>query len=62
MTARTDCLRKFTEIFKARGWGSPLSDEVSLSDYSWIKHSPGFWWQYKPSNPFEWLSFGNILT
>jgi glucuronyl/N-acetylglucosaminyl transferase EXT2 len=62
MTTRSECLTKLTAIFRENGWGSPLSYEVPLSDYSWIKHAPGFWWQYRPSNFFEWLAFGNTFT
>lgn len=61
MTTRSDCLSKLTSIFLEKGWESPLSYELSLSEFSWIKHAPGFWWQSRPSNFFEWLSFANTF-
>ena len=44
------------------GWEPPLAYEVSLSEHSWIQHAPGFWWQSRPSNFFEWFSFANTFT
>jgi hypothetical protein len=62
MTTRSECLTKLTAIFKEKGWGSPLDYEVPLGRYSWIQHAPGFWWQYRPVNLFEWGAFANTLT
>jgi hypothetical protein len=61
-STRSDCLTHLSAILEAQGWGSPLAYQVPLRDYSWLKHAPGFWWQYRPSNLFEWLSFGNTLA
>jgi hypothetical protein len=61
-STRSDCLTHLSAILEAQGWGSPLAYQVPLRDFSWLKHAPGFWWQYCPSNLFEWLSFGNTLT
>jgi hypothetical protein len=62
MTTRSGCLTKLNAIFKENGWGPPLSYEVPLGRYSWIKHAPGLWWQYRPSNTFEWFAFANTFT
>jgi hypothetical protein len=62
MSTRSDCLTVLTAIMKNKGWGAPLSYEVPLGDHSWLRHAPGFWWQFRPSNFFEWFSFGNMFT
>lgn len=62
MVTRSDCLTTLTEIFHGKGWESPLVYEIPLGENSWVHHAPGFQWQSKPSNFFEWISFANILT
>lgn len=62
MVTRSDCLTRLNSIFVEQGWGSPLTYEAALSQYSWIVHAPGVWWQSRPSNPFEWLAFANTFT
>jgi hypothetical protein len=62
MSTRSDCLTELTAILQRRGWPAPLSYQVPLRDYSWLRHAPGFWWQFRPSNFFEWFSFGNTRT
>lgn len=62
MTTRSDCLTQLTAIMDQQGWGSPLDYQVPLRPNSWIQHAPGFWWQYRPSNVFEWLAFANTFT
>ncbi|KAL3943015.1 MAG: hypothetical protein SGBAC_002874 [Bacillariaceae sp.] len=62
MVTRSDCLTTLTEIFHGKGWESPLAYEIPLGENSWVHHAPGFQWQSKPSNFFEWISFANILT
>jgi glucuronyl/N-acetylglucosaminyl transferase EXT2 len=62
MTTRSDCLTQLTAIFRSKGWGSPLDYEYDLGESSWIRHAPGIWWQYKPSNLFEWFAFANTFT
>jgi hypothetical protein len=57
MEKRSMCLDALTEIYNKRGWEYPLFD-VSLSDQSWV-HT--FWWLNRPSNIYEWFSFGNTL-
>ena len=59
---RSDCLTQLSDIFRSKGWGSPLEDEFDLVASSWVKHSPGFWWQYGPSNVFEWFGLANIFS
>ncbi len=58
MDARSSCIDAITSIYENRGWEYPLSD-VNLGDQSWNHHY--FWWQYTPSNLFEWFSIGNLL-
>ena len=61
MTTRSDCLTELASIYTKHGWGLPLYD-VDLTKQGWRKHYPGFWWQNRPSNVFEWPSFGNMLS
>ena len=61
MRTRSDCLDDITRIYAEHGWDMPLFD-VSLSERSWLRHYPGFRYQIRPSNFFEWFSFGNFLT
>ena len=62
MTTRSECLTILSSILKAQGWPSPLDYQVPLRSNSWIRHAPGFWWQYRPSNTFEWLALANTFT
>ena len=64
MTTRSECLSKLTSIFLENNWDSPLGDDEQypLGENSWIQHAPGFWWQYLPSNTFEWFAFANTFT
>jgi Glycosyl transferase family 64 domain len=62
MTTRSDCLTQLTAIFESKGWGSPFDHTFDLGDSSYIHHAPGFWWQAKPSNIFEWMAFANTFT
>ena len=60
MATRSECLTVLTSILKAHGWPSPFDYQVPLRSNSWIRH--GFWWQYRPSNIFEWLALANTFT
>jgi len=62
MATRSECLTELTKVFQAKGWKSPLLGSVPLRTYSWIHHSPDFWFQYLPSNIFEWFAFANTFT
>ena len=35
---------------------------AKLSDCSWRRHAPGFWFQMGPSNILEWFSFENVFA
>lgn len=59
---RSVCLTHLTDIFMSKGWGQPLVDEFELVGNSWLKHSPGFWWQSGPSNIFEWFGLTNFFS
>uniref|UniRef100_A0A7S1Z3N2 Glycosyl transferase 64 domain-containing protein n=1 Tax=Ditylum brightwellii TaxID=49249 RepID=A0A7S1Z3N2_9STRA len=61
MSERSSCLVDLNRMYKERGWESPLH-QVQLRDQSWVRHFPGFWWQIRPCNLWEWLSLGNIFT
>jgi Glycosyl transferase family 64 domain len=61
MTRRSDCLTDLTAIYKEKGWGVPLNSAFSLRGSSWLLHAPGFWWQSRPSNIFEWFAVENIF-
>jgi hypothetical protein len=51
---RAQCLTDLSRIYKEKWNASPLDDTYSLREVSWTRHFPGFWWQFCPSNPFEW--------
>ena len=61
MRTRSDCLNDITRIYAENEWDMPLVD-VPLSERTWLRHYPGWRYQIRPSNIFEWLSFGNLLT
>jgi Glycosyl transferase family 64 domain len=62
MATRSECLSDLSKVYEKRGWGEPLSYEKSLIEQSWVHHYPGYWWQYRPSNVFEWGALGNSLS
>jgi hypothetical protein len=62
MATRSQCLTDLSRVYEKHGWGIPLSYENSLVEQSWVHHYPGFWWQYRPSNFFEWFALGNVLS
>lgn len=64
MTTRSDCLTQLTRIFQQHGSPSPLHHySFPLEGPNvWVHHKPGFWWQYRPSNFFEWFAFANTFT
>jgi hypothetical protein len=62
MTTRSECLTQLTAILRQEGWGSPFDYQVALRPNAWIRHAPGLWWQYRPSNVFEWLALANTFT
>lgn len=59
---RSKCLIDLTRVYEEQGWGAPLSGDVSLRDRSWLQHFPGLWWQSRPSNFFEWMSIGSLIS
>jgi len=61
MTQRSDCLNELTTIYEKHGWKPPLEDSFSLTESSWLWHFPGFWWQKRPSNVFEWFALANAM-
>jgi Glycosyl transferase family 64 domain len=61
MARRSECLRDLTAIYRAHGWETPLKSTFSLRESSWLRHAPGFWWQSRPSNVFEWFALSNIF-
>ena len=61
MNQRSQCLTDLTRIYGEHGWPAPLAYEFDLKDSTWVRHSPGFWWQFRPSNFFEWFALGNVL-
>jgi Glycosyl transferase family 64 domain len=66
---RSQCLNDLTNIYLQQGWPAPFSPtdgpgqilSVSLRESSYIRHFPGFWWQARPSNIFEWFALQNIF-
>ena len=53
-TTRSNCLTDLREIYSAQGVSLDLPI-VRLSERGWKGHFPGFWWQSRPSNLFEWF-------
>jgi Glycosyl transferase family 64 domain len=60
MQTRARCLTDLNRLYADHGLSPPLEYSWSLSDVSWVRHAPGFTWQIRPSNVFEWFSIGNI--
>lgn len=58
---RAECLQDMTRMYAAHGWKAPLRRSVDLRQVAWIQHYPGFAWQFRPSNFFEWLAFTNMF-
>jgi Glycosyl transferase family 64 domain len=61
-THRSECLDQLTEIYRDHGWEAPLDESFHLLDdaAAWVKHIPGFWWQIRSSNLFEWAAIENV--
>ena len=62
MATRSQCLTELTKLATQTGWNPPLDYQLPLGGFSWLKHAPGFWWQFRPSNIFEWLALENTFT
>jgi hypothetical protein len=63
---RSKCLNDLTRIYRQQqhGWdknASPLDYRVPLRQSSWVHPAPGFWWQYRPSNIFEWFAIQHFF-
>jgi len=58
---RSRCLTDLTSIYQKHGWEAPLQRSYGLKEASWVHHAPGFWWQFRPSNFFEWFALGNVF-
>ena len=61
MDRRSRCLSDITSIYHKHGWQPPLDHAFDFREASWMQHWPGFWWQARPSNVFEWLAVKNLL-
>lgn len=61
MSQRSQCLTDITGIYEKHGWKPPLQEPIDLQTASWVHHAPGFSWQYRPSNIFEWFALGNAF-
>jgi Glycosyl transferase family 64 domain len=61
MARRSECLTDLTAIYKRHGWDVPLNSVFALRESSWLRHVPGFWWQSRPSNVFEWFALANVF-
>jgi Glycosyl transferase family 64 domain len=69
---RSACLNDLTRIYRRHYDGAPtaaattsppplLFYRVPLRQASWVHPAPGFWWQYRPSNIFEWFAIQDIF-
>jgi hypothetical protein len=58
---RSECLTDLTRIYVEHGWSPPLREIESLRTAAWVHHVPGFRWQYRPSNFFEWFALANVF-
>jgi hypothetical protein len=61
MNQRSKCVTDLTRIYEQHGWKPPLDEPTNLLAASWVHHAPGLWWQYRPSNIFEWFALENIF-
>lgn len=61
MDRRSRCLSDITRIYRQHGWEPPLDHVFDFRESSWVQHWPGFWWQARPSNVFEWLAVKNLF-
>jgi hypothetical protein len=61
MATRSDCLTLLTVMLQSKGWGYPFEQQFDLGKSSFVRHAPGFWWQIRPSNFFEWFAFANVF-
>jgi len=61
MEQRSHCLTDLTSIYLKHGWEAPLQETFELKEASWVHHAPGFWWQFRPSNFFEWFALENVF-
>ena len=61
MHRRSQCLTDLTQIYRQHGWEPPLAHVFDLPETTWMLHAPGFWWQRRPSNFFEWFAVENIF-
>lgn len=61
MNRRSQCVTDLTHIYEQHGWKPPLEQPTNLLTAAWVHHAPGLWWQYRPSNFFEWFALENIL-
>lgn len=61
MDRRSNCLSDISRIYLQHGWEPPLDHVFDFRKSSWMQHWPGFWWQSRPSNVFEWLAIKNLL-
>lgn len=61
MLRRSSCLRDLTKIYHKHGWSTPLDKTFDLRRASWVQHFPGFRFQMRPSNFFEWFALENIF-
>jgi Glycosyl transferase family 64 domain len=62
---RSKCLNDLTRIYRQRYTTTavtPLVEyRVPLRQAAWVHPAPGFWWQYRPSNIFEWFAIQDIF-
>jgi hypothetical protein len=58
---RSECLTELTAIYVKHQWDAPLDKSFNVQQSSWYRHCPGFWWQSRPSNFFEWIAPANLF-
>lgn len=61
LSTRSDCINELIKIYEENEWGFPLPD-LKLTDRLWLRHFPGFWWQTRSSNIFEWVSVNVFMA
>lgn len=61
MARRAECVQQLSRIYESHGWPLPLADTFVLTESSWKRHAPGFFFQTRPSNFFEWFAIGQMF-
>jgi len=62
-SSRCDCITEFFQIYKGNENFNieEVLPSIKLTDRSWKRHFPGYWWQQRPSNLAEWFPSSDLF-